>query len=119
MSPPCIGTQFSTYIRPVVPGDNRQQPDAEDDDDDEEGKGGRNQRRKKDEYPMDLDARGLPIIPAVDDLSLESKKSLIRTFLTKYYSKLHLSLILQSRTTAEFHQGFAANGPRHRFLGQP
>ena len=98
----CNGARFSTYIRSVIPGDNRQQPDAEDDDEDEEGKGGRSHRRKKDEYPMDLDASGLPIIPAVDDLSLESKKSLIRTFLTKYYSKLRFSVILQSSTTSEF-----------------
>jgi hypothetical protein len=98
--PSCNGTRFNTDIRPVKPGDNRQQP--EDQDEDEEGKGSRNQRRKKDEYPMDLDARGFPIIPAVDDLNLEDKKSLIRTFLTKHYSKLHLSVILQSSTSAQF-----------------
>jgi hypothetical protein len=101
-TPSCNGTRFSTYTRPVIPGDNRQQPEDEDEDEDEEGSGSRKQRRKKDEYPMDLDNRGLPIIPAVDDLSLENKKSLIRTFLTKYYSKLHISAILQSNTTAQF-----------------
>lgn len=103
LSPPsCNGTRFSTYTRLVISGDNRQQPEDEDEDEDEEGSGSRKQRRKKDEYPMDLDNRGLPIIPAVDNLSLENKKSLIRTFLTKYYSKLHISAILQSSTTAQF-----------------
>lgn len=61
---------------------------------------------------MDLDIHGLPIIPAVEDLNLESKKSLIRTFLTKHYSKLHVSVILPSNKAAKFSSGFCCQRPK-------
>ena len=78
--------------------DHNDEDDDEDDDDDDEdrdglgkgkGKGSRRKSRKKDEYPLESDAYGLPVIPDFNDLSLESKKSLIRTFITKHYSKFH------------------------------
>ncbi|KAG2030961.1 hypothetical protein BDR03DRAFT_986726 [Suillus americanus] len=56
-------------------------------DDDSEGevKKGRKKGKKKDEYPLEVDSYGLPVIPDVRELNLESKKRLIRTFLTKHY----------------------------------
>jgi hypothetical protein len=65
--------------------------DNDDDGDDVEGKESRMQRRKKDEYTLEVDTDGLPVIPDIEDINLESKKSLIRTFLTKHYSKFHTS----------------------------
>ena len=70
---------------PVVGAD--QDPDH--DSDDEESKG-RKTRRKKDAYPLDLDSFGLPVIPAIDELNLDSKKSLIRSFITSHYSKFNI-----------------------------
>ncbi|KAG2143564.1 uncharacterized protein EDB93DRAFT_1251979 [Suillus bovinus] len=61
--------------------------DRNDDDDgneDADGKESRNQRRKK-EFTLEVDAYGLPVIPDIESLNLENKKSLIRTFLTKHY----------------------------------
>ncbi|KAG1723499.1 hypothetical protein EDB19DRAFT_1952121 [Suillus lakei] len=46
---------------------------------------GRKKGRKKDEYPLKVDSYGLPVIPDVKELDLESKKRLIRMFLTKHY----------------------------------
>ncbi|KAG2046517.1 hypothetical protein BDR06DRAFT_977435 [Suillus hirtellus] len=40
---------------------------------------------KKDDYPLEVDSYGLLVIPDVTELNLESKKRLIRTFLTKHY----------------------------------
>ncbi|KAG1717960.1 uncharacterized protein EDB91DRAFT_1090436 [Suillus paluster] len=58
----------------------------EDDDDDEgDGKKSRKPRGKKDDYPLEVDTYGLPVIPDVQNLNLESKQHLIRTFLTKHY----------------------------------
>lgn len=72
-----------TNIWPAMLGVDREQ---DDDSDDEEIKG-RKMRRKKDGYPLELDSYGLPIIPAFDRLNLETKKSLIRSFITSHYSK--------------------------------
>ncbi|KAG2141445.1 uncharacterized protein EDB93DRAFT_1252586 [Suillus bovinus] len=58
------------------------------DEDDNEDWGGKNsgkQRRKKKEFALEVDTCGLPVIPDIEDLSLETKKSLIRTFLTRHY----------------------------------
>lgn len=65
--------------------------DLNNDDDDNEGevKKSRKKEGKKDNYPLEVDTYGLPVIPDVEDLSLESKKCLIRTFLTKHYSQFH------------------------------
>ncbi|KAG2087827.1 uncharacterized protein F5147DRAFT_658866 [Suillus discolor] len=61
--------------------------DLNNDDNDSEGeaKKGRKKGKKKDEYPLEVDSYGLPVIPDVKELNLESKKRLIRTFLTKHY----------------------------------
>ncbi|KAG1776140.1 hypothetical protein EV702DRAFT_1046310 [Suillus placidus] len=61
--------------------------DLNDDDDDNEGEVKKTRKKggKKDNYPLEVDTYGLPVIPEVEDLSLESKKCLIRTFLTKHY----------------------------------
>jgi hypothetical protein len=65
--------------------------DLNNDDNDSEGeaKKGRKKGKKKDEYPLEVDSYGLPVIPDVKELNLESKKRLIRTFLTKHYSQFH------------------------------
>ena len=65
--------------------------DLNNDDDDSEGevKKGRKKGKKKDEYPLEVDSYGLPVIPDVKELNLESKKCLIRTFLTKHYSQFY------------------------------
>ncbi|KAG2094198.1 uncharacterized protein F5147DRAFT_779049 [Suillus discolor] len=70
-------------IRPgVIP-----EVDLNNDDDDNEGevKKSRKKGRKKDNYPLEVDSYGLPVIPDIKELNLESKKCLIRTFLTKHY----------------------------------
>ncbi|KAG0703275.1 hypothetical protein DFH29DRAFT_998570 [Suillus ampliporus] len=60
--------------------------DQNDDDDDQgEGKKSRKRRGKKEEYPLEVDGYGLPVIPDASGLDLDSKKHLIRTFLTKHY----------------------------------
>ncbi|KAG1796931.1 uncharacterized protein HD556DRAFT_1306649 [Suillus plorans] len=61
--------------------------DLNNDDDDNEGevKKSRKKGRKKDNYPLEVDSYGLPVIPDVKELNLESKKHLIWTFLTKHY----------------------------------
>lgn len=98
----CIALHLS-HFPPFILAVDRQQ----DEDEDEDSKDSRKQRRKKDEYPLDLDANGLPIIPAVDDLNLESKKSLIRTFLTRHYSKFSSSLIpLTNNRINDYNSGF-------------
>ncbi|KAG1738641.1 uncharacterized protein EDB91DRAFT_1249178 [Suillus paluster] len=58
----------------------------EDDDNDEgDGKKSRKPRGKKDDYPLEVDTYGLPVIPDVQNLNLESKQHLIWMFLTKHY----------------------------------
>ncbi|KAG1800350.1 uncharacterized protein HD556DRAFT_1305120 [Suillus plorans] len=57
----------------------------DDDDNEEEVKKSRKKGGKKDDYPLEVDSYGLPVIPDVTELNLESKKRLIRTFLTKHY----------------------------------
>ncbi|KAG2087464.1 uncharacterized protein F5147DRAFT_781336 [Suillus discolor] len=62
--------------------------DRNDDDDgneDGDAKESRNQRRKREEFTLEVDAYGLPVIPDIEPLNLENKKSLIQTFLTKHY----------------------------------
>ncbi|KAG1718042.1 hypothetical protein EDB19DRAFT_1921419 [Suillus lakei] len=61
--------------------------DLNNDDNNSEGeaKKGRKKGKKKDEYPLEVDSYGLPVIPDVKELNLESKKHLIRMFLTKHY----------------------------------
>ncbi|KAG2739730.1 hypothetical protein P692DRAFT_201811360 [Suillus brevipes Sb2] len=61
--------------------------DLNNDDDNSEGeeKKGRKKGKKKDEYPLEVDSYGLPVILDVKELNLESKKRLMRTFLTKHY----------------------------------
>ncbi|KAG2139259.1 hypothetical protein DEU56DRAFT_912099 [Suillus clintonianus] len=44
-------------------------------------------RVPKPQYEFDEDRKGLPILPDMDDLSLETKKGMIRSFLTTYYRK--------------------------------
>lgn len=61
----------------------------DDDDNEEEVKKSRKKGGKKDDYPLEVDSYGLPVIPDVTELNLESKKRLIRTFLTKHYSQFH------------------------------
>jgi hypothetical protein len=65
--------------------------DLNNDDDNSEGeaKKGRNKGKKKDEYPLEVDSYRLPVIWDVKELNLESKKCLIRMFLTKHYSQFH------------------------------
>ncbi|KAG2130806.1 uncharacterized protein EDB93DRAFT_1255696 [Suillus bovinus] len=57
----------------------------EDDNEDWGGKDSGKQRRKKEEFALEVDTCGLPVIPDIEDLSLEKKKSLIHTFLTRHY----------------------------------
>ncbi|KAG2073013.1 hypothetical protein BDR04DRAFT_1116555 [Suillus decipiens] len=59
----------------------------DDEDGNGEGKGEQSikKRRKKDEIALEVDTHGLPVIPDFECLSLENKKSLIRTFLTEHY----------------------------------
>ncbi|KAG1836782.1 hypothetical protein DFJ58DRAFT_846767 [Suillus subalutaceus] len=57
----------------------------DDDDSEREVKKGRKKGGKKDEYPLEVDSYGLPVILDVKELNLESKKHLIRMFLTKHY----------------------------------
>ncbi|KAG2127670.1 hypothetical protein DEU56DRAFT_758557 [Suillus clintonianus] len=61
--------------------------DLNNDDDDNEGEVKKSRRKggKKDDYPSAMDSYGLPVIPDVKELNLESKKCLIRTFITKHY----------------------------------
>ncbi|KAG1893233.1 uncharacterized protein F5891DRAFT_986082 [Suillus fuscotomentosus] len=57
----------------------------DDNDNEEEVKKSRKKGGKKDNYPLEVDSYGLLVIPDVTELNLESKKHLIRTFLTKHY----------------------------------
>lgn len=75
------------YLHHVMPAIDRN--DDDDGNEDADGKESRNQRRKKEEFTLEVDAYGLPVIPDIESLNLENKKSLIRTFLTKHYSKFH------------------------------
>ncbi|KAG1732332.1 hypothetical protein EDB19DRAFT_1831350 [Suillus lakei] len=61
--------------------------DLNNDDNDSGGevKKGRKKGKKKDKYPLEVDSYGLPVILDIKELDLESKKHLIRTFLTKHY----------------------------------
>ncbi|KAG1720293.1 hypothetical protein EDB19DRAFT_2029931 [Suillus lakei] len=63
--------------------------DLNDDDDDNEGevKKSRKKGGKKEDYPLEVDTYGLPVVPDVEDLNLEGKKHLIRTFLTNHYMR--------------------------------
>ena len=89
----CSCNRLDTHhTLPVVLGVDHNDDDEEDDDEEDgdgKGTGSRRKSRRKDEYPLESDAYGLPVIPDFDDLGLESKKSLIRTFVTKHYSKFH------------------------------
>ncbi|KAG2100191.1 uncharacterized protein F5147DRAFT_655632 [Suillus discolor] len=67
----------------VIPAVDRN--DDEDGNEDGEGKASRNQRRKKEEFALEVDTYGLPVILDIKPLNLEDKKLLIRTFLTKHY----------------------------------
>lgn len=58
----------------------------ENDNKDMGGKESGKHRRKQEEFALEEDAYGLPVMPDIEDLSLENKKSLIRTFLTRHYS---------------------------------
>ncbi|KAG1837565.1 hypothetical protein DFJ58DRAFT_734280 [Suillus subalutaceus] len=62
--------------------------DDEDGNEEGEAKESRKQRRRKEEFALEMDTYGLPIIPDIECLNPENKKSLIRTFLTKHYSIL-------------------------------
>jgi len=77
--------QVLINILPVILGADQ---DPDHDSDDEESKG-RKMRRKKDAYPLELDSFGLPVIPTINELNLDSKKSLIRSFITSHYSKFN------------------------------
>ncbi|KAG1784989.1 uncharacterized protein HD556DRAFT_1451152 [Suillus plorans] len=57
----------------------------EDDNEDMGGKESGKHRRKKEEFALEVDAYGLPVMPDIEDLSLEKKKYLICTFLTRHY----------------------------------
>ncbi|KAG2048428.1 hypothetical protein BDR06DRAFT_1072547 [Suillus hirtellus] len=57
----------------------------EDDNEDMGGKESGKHRRKKEEFALEVDAYGLPVMPDIEDLSLENKKCLIQTFLTRHY----------------------------------
>ncbi|KAG2097951.1 uncharacterized protein F5147DRAFT_777815 [Suillus discolor] len=56
----------------------------EDDNKDMGGKESGKHRRKKEEFVLEVDAYGLPVMPDIKDLSLEKKVS-HRTFLTRHY----------------------------------
>ncbi|KAG2113782.1 uncharacterized protein F5147DRAFT_770424 [Suillus discolor] len=73
--------EWNAYVREEFVGRN----DDDDGNEDAEGKESRKQRRKKKEFILEVDAYGLPVIPDIEPLNLENKKSLIRTFLTKHY----------------------------------
>ena len=75
----------------VLSAVDRNDEEGEDDIGIDGAEGGRKQKRKKGEFILEVDAYGLPVIPAFDSLNLESKKSLIRSFLTKHYSECHKS----------------------------
>ncbi|KAG2347674.1 hypothetical protein BDR05DRAFT_996755 [Suillus weaverae] len=57
----------------------------EDDNEDMGGKESGKHRRKKEEFALEVDAYGLPVMPDIEDLSLEEKMCLIHTFLTRHY----------------------------------
>jgi hypothetical protein len=44
-------------------------------------------RKKNFPFHLKVDAKGRPLLPDFQDLSLEKKKSVIRAFITKHYSK--------------------------------
>jgi hypothetical protein len=48
---------------------------------------GGTRRVPKPYHEFDLDRSGSPILPELEDLTLETKKSMIRSFLTTHYSK--------------------------------
>jgi hypothetical protein len=101
----------------VIPEVDLNDDDDDDEDNEVELKKSRKKGGKKDDYPLEVDTYGLPVIPDVEDLNLESKKCLIRTFLTKHYSQfLKLRIWIVDRLTS-YVQGCAANNQRRLFLG--
>src|ERR1700709_1554873 len=94
----------------VIPAVDRNDPDE--DGNEEEGKESRKQRRRKEEYALEVDTDGLLVIPDVDGLNLESKKSLIRTFLTRHYSKCHKSCIRRVDQATRYFLGFCRQKPK-------
>jgi hypothetical protein len=65
--------------------------DVEGEDDDETGDGrplktGGNKRARKASYSIELDDDGTPIIPDFSESNLDTKKAIIRAFLTCHYS---------------------------------
>ena len=56
-----------------------------------------NKRKKNSPFHLEVDSKGRPLLPDFQDLSLEKKKSVIRAFISKHYSKSirhHLPLLL-------------------------
>ncbi|KAG2057443.1 hypothetical protein BDR06DRAFT_1005078 [Suillus hirtellus] len=74
--------EWNAYVREEFAIDQNNDDDGNEDAD---GKESRNPRRKKEEFTLEVDAYGLLVIPDIEPLNLENKKSLIRTFLTKHY----------------------------------
>ncbi|KAG2143571.1 uncharacterized protein EDB93DRAFT_1251984 [Suillus bovinus] len=74
-------SEWNAYVREEFVVDQND----EDDNEDRRGKDSGKQRRKKEEFALEVDTCGLPVIPDIEDLSLEKKKSLICTFLTRHY----------------------------------
>jgi hypothetical protein len=44
-------------------------------------------RRKNSPFHLEMDSKGRPLLPDFQDLSLDKKKSIIRAFISKHYSK--------------------------------
>ncbi|KAG2056179.1 hypothetical protein BDR06DRAFT_1006291 [Suillus hirtellus] len=74
--------EWNAYVKEEFAIDQNNDDDGNKDAD---GKESRNPRRKKEEFTLEVDAYGLPVIPDIEPLNLENKKSLISTFLTKHY----------------------------------
>lgn len=84
-----IGEAFGEFQDPATAGSpSNLCPFHQDADQDQDGTviGGM-RRVPKPQYEFDEDRKGLPIFPDMDDLSLETKKGMIRSFLTIHYSK--------------------------------
>ncbi|KAG2094647.1 uncharacterized protein F5147DRAFT_657122 [Suillus discolor] len=78
-----VGEEFVKYLHHVViPAVDQ---NDEDDNEDMGGKESGKHRRKKEEFALEVDAYGLPVMPDIEALSLEKKKCLICTFLTRHY----------------------------------
>ncbi|KAG2336397.1 hypothetical protein BDR05DRAFT_1005907 [Suillus weaverae] len=74
--------EWNAYVREEFAIDRNDDDDGNEDGDAKES---RNQRKKKEEFTLEVDAYGLPVIPDTEPPNLENKKCLIRTFLTKHY----------------------------------